>query len=460
MNILDLEIKSWRKLMKNKYYRYVHNNINNLYHYDEIIRKNYYPSTTTTTTTTTESFIENEQIKNSNEKIKRPFWNVTIPGLISCAYFFGLIVYLIWPDIVNVHPFFLIVPSMVPANIRIYCSTMSSIWAANYIALVFYGISTQLRQFQFLHLLHLNKSNGRGLDQKNLQRLRLYRDRLFSLERSTCTSVTLSAWFAVAFSIIQQKLWEHSLFWLIVWELIFLLWVCYACSGSYQFPAFIFIVKYYLILKQKILQRRMQRFFMRLMLLNKKSMQNVQYEFQRLNSSFVELQKEINFNNIQLERFISILFVCESTVITYLTCVLFLAWMPILFVILYLIIYIAHLIALTTFIQYGSKIENLNKDFLHYSRKCFINKHQYFNLKYLLKQESVTSTMLNNPIGMKFLNGSVITSRTQLTVCMTKKNKFGFLFLKKFIVFFVFLNLDYGQYKYIFLFDLSKYHLN
>lgn len=129
----------------------------------------------------------------------------------------------------------------------------------------------------------------------------------------------------------------------------------------------------------------MQRFFMRLMLLNKKSMQNVQYEFQRLNSSFVELQKEINFNNIQLERFISILFVCDSTVITYLTCVLFLAWMPILFVILYLIIYIAHLIALTTFIQYGSKIENLNKDFLHYSRKCFINKHQCFNLKYLLK---------------------------------------------------------------------------
>ncbi|OTF72396.1 hypothetical protein BLA29_003045, partial [Euroglyphus maynei] len=344
MNILDLEIKIWQKFMENKYYRIIHNNINNLYHYDEIIRKNYHPLLAA-------HLNENEKIKKSNEKIRRPFWNVIVP-----------VVYLIWPDIVNVHPFFLMVPSMTPANIRIYCSTMSSIWAANYIVLVFYGLSTKLSDFQFLHILNLDKSNGRGLDYENLRRTRLFRDR------------------------------------------------------SYQFSAFIFSIQFYLILKQKSLQRRMHRFYNRIMCVNRMPMPDRQYVFARMNQTFVELQKEIIFNNLQLARFLSILFAGCSIALTYLTCVLFLATMPILFVILYIIIYIAHLMSLSTFIYYGSQIENLNKDFLRYNRKCLslTNERQFVNNRYLYKHETFTSTMLEHPIGMRLMNGSVITSRTQV----------------------------------------------
>ncbi|XP_075591487.1 uncharacterized protein LOC124492574 isoform X3 [Dermatophagoides farinae] len=355
MNILNLEINLWKKLMKNKYYRFIHNNINNLYHYDEIIRKQYHPLST-------ENYNESVQIEKSNEMIRRPFWNAIVPGLISCLYSFVLIAYLIWPDIVYVHPFFLIVTYMYPANIRIYCSTMSLIWAVNYIFQVFYGLSTDLRHYQFLHVLHLNKSNGLGLDQENLRRLRLFRDR------------------------------------------------------SYQFPTFILTVNHYLILKQKFLQRKMHRFYLRLIRGNRKLFQIRYFEFVKLNKAFVELQKEIVFNSIQLVRFLSILFISFSVALTYLECVLFLAWMPILYVNAYLIIYVAHLISLSALIQYGSKIEYLNRNFLRLNRKCLCNEHHFFNNKYLLKQESVTSTMLECPVGMMLLDGSVITGRTQFAL--------------------------------------------
>ncbi|XP_075591488.1 uncharacterized protein LOC124492577 isoform X1 [Dermatophagoides farinae] len=409
MNILNLEINLWKKLMKNKYYRFIHNHINNLYHYDEIIRKQYYPRST-------ENYNENEQIEKSNEMIRRPFWNVIVPGLICCLYSFGLFVYLIWPDIVYVHPFFLIVPHMYPANIRIYCSIMSLIWGVNYIFQVFYGLSTDLRHYQFLHILHLNKSNGRGLDQENLRRLRLFRDRVFSFERLTCSSIGFTAWSAISFAVIQQRLWEHSILWLFFWSAIFMVWCLYVSSGLYQFSAFILTVNYYLILKQKTLQRKMQRFYLRLIRGNRKSFPGRYFEFVRLNKAYVELQKEIVFNNIQLVRFLSILFISFSVALTYLECVLFLAWMPILYIIVYLIIYVAHLISLSAFIQYGSKIEYLNRNFLRFNRKCLCNEHHFFSNKYLLKQESVTSTMLECPVGMMLLDGSVITGRTQFAL--------------------------------------------
>ncbi|KAH7641635.1 hypothetical protein HUG17_4680 [Dermatophagoides farinae] len=386
--------------MKNKYYRFIHNHINNLYHYDEIIRKQYYPRST-------ENYNENEQIEKSNEMIRRPFWNVIVPGLICCLYSFGLFVYLIWPDIVYVHPFFLIVPHMYPANIRIYCSIMSLIWGVNYIFQVFYGLSTDLRHYQFLHILHLNKSNGRGLDQENLRRLRLFRDRV---------SIGFTAWIAISFAVIQQRLWEHSILWLFFWSAIFMVWCLYVSSGLYQFSAFILTVNYYLILKQKSLQRKMHRFYLRLIRGNRKSFPGRYFEFVRLNKAFVELQKEIVFNSIQLVRFLSILFISFSVALTYLTCVLFLAWMPILYIIVYLIIYVAHLISLSAFIQYGSKIEYLNRNFLRFNRKCLCNEHHFFSNKYLLKQESVTSTMLECPVGMMLLDGSVITGRTQFAL--------------------------------------------
>ncbi|OTF71266.1 hypothetical protein BLA29_003922 [Euroglyphus maynei] len=106
MNIFDLEIKLWKKLMQNKYYRTMHNHVNNLYHYDEIIRKKYHSSSS-------EHHNDNvyEVIKKSDKKIARPFWNLIWPGMICCSIFYALVVYLIWPDIIDVHPFFRIVPS-------------------------------------------------------------------------------------------------------------------------------------------------------------------------------------------------------------------------------------------------------------------------------------------------------------------------------------------------------------
>lgn len=155
--------------------------------------------------------------------------------------------------------------------------------------------------------------------------------------------------------------------------------------GLYQFSAFILTVNYYLILKQKTLQRKMHRFYLRLIRGNRKSFQGRYFEFVRLNKAFVELQKEIVFNSKQLVRFLSILFICLSGALTYLTCVLFLAWMPILYVNVYLIIYVAHLVSLSALIQYGSKIEYLNRNFLRFNRKCLCSEHHFFNNKYLLK---------------------------------------------------------------------------
>ena len=129
----------------------------------------------------------------------------------------------------------------------------------------------------------------------------------------------------------------------------------------------------------------MHRFYLRLIRGNRKLFQIRYFEFVKLNKAFVELQKEIVFNSIQLVRFLSILFISFSVALTYLECVLFLAWMPILYVNAYLIIYVAHLISLSALIQYGSKIEYLNRNFLRFNRKCLCNEHHFFNNKYLLK---------------------------------------------------------------------------
>ncbi|OTF79412.1 hypothetical protein BLA29_007223 [Euroglyphus maynei] len=205
--------------------------------------------------------------------------------------------------------------------------------------------------------------------------------------------------------------------WLAIWHPISLEWCWYASSGSYQFSAFIFAVKYYLITKQKSLQKKMHRFYIRLIREKRIVLPERQYEFVKMNQTFVKLQKEIVINDQQLARFLSISFTVCSLALTYLTCVLFLASMPIQFIILYVIIYVAHLLSLSTFIFYGSQIEKINRNFLHYNRKCLGNEHQFVKNKCLLKHETVTSTMLESPIGIMLMNGTVITSKTQVDVC-------------------------------------------
>ncbi|XP_075591485.1 uncharacterized protein LOC124492578 [Dermatophagoides farinae] len=418
MNLLDLETNLWQKWMKNPYYRRIHNHINQLFYYNDFIQLRY---------DRLKSCGDNDRLdakttatKESIDIIPRSFWNVILPGMVNMMFVIGALPFVLRLEFLEQYKFFQVLPQFIPKNGPRYVLTLNVIWSTMHFFQMFYGHSTQIERYGFLHVLNLNDKDNGGLRTCELYQFKLFRNRLLSLERCLIISIATICPLLMLSMIIQHSAWTVSVYLTIFWAIVFDFCVWHICSSTYQFPTFIVIVQYYLILKQKSIQEKMYRF--RGLLCNNENINKgkrwMRSQLNTLNQNYKNLQKEIVSNDQQLKRYLNILFIGFNLLITYLTCLIFLVDLTIDFLFIYSLVYVAHIGLLSVLIYNCSRIEQLNREFLKTNQKCLhlLNEKKVLSCTTFYKLDSLTRIMLEKVTGFILFNGTVITSRTFITL--------------------------------------------
>lgn len=171
--------------------------------------------------------------------------------------------------------------------------------------------------------------------------------------------------------------WTPTIFvqvWILfIYHILFSHWVFFCIKAIYQYSAFIVIVQWYCIIKQRSLNRKFDEFYQKWKSQNLNDGQNVNhqhYQYYQFNNRYVNLIKEIKFMNDQVKRFLSILFMGIILLLTYLACLIFLVNLIPGYKYPYCCLFCNHLIILSIFIYNCSKIEQKNCSFLKLNRKC------------------------------------------------------------------------------------------
>ncbi|KAH7641637.1 hypothetical protein HUG17_4682 [Dermatophagoides farinae] len=187
MNLLDLETNLWQKWMKNPYYRRIHNHINQLFYYNDFIQLRY---------DRLKSCGDNDRLdakttatKESIDIIPRSFWNVILPGMVNMMFVIGALPFVLRLEFLEQYKFFQVLPQFIPKNGPRYVLTLNVIWSTMQFFQMFYGHSTQIERYGFLHVLNLNDKDNGGLRTCELYQFKLFRNRLLSLERCLITSI-------------------------------------------------------------------------------------------------------------------------------------------------------------------------------------------------------------------------------------------------------------------------------
>ncbi|XP_046911459.1 uncharacterized protein LOC124492575 [Dermatophagoides farinae] len=405
LNLIDWEIRLWYRLMQNRYYRRFHNYVYWLYHHDELVRKKL------------------EYQKNGHEIcIRYTFFQMILPGIMTAIVSIGCALFVLSPDGFN--PFFQALGIFFPLKGQKYLCTVMGIWCASITAIKFYDLYTGFRQYGFLKIFHLKQPTGLNVNPEQLKCLRLYRDRLFSITRSTINMIYVFVFIAFG-SMALFKSWKYSLFGAIFWYLSLLNAALHGCVVLYHTPMIIAVCQYYLELKQRALDSKLENFYKRLMLirpkLNMKSFLIIRmnYELTQITKAYDDLIREIATTNNQVKWFNTMLFLCLITAQTYMTSVLLLVEIPIQFLFLFTANLIVNDVLLTIMLHRSSRIDRLNKKFIHLKQKClYVSscEKKIFTVRNTIKWTSMCSTMLYHPFGFTLANGQVFTSASFVSV--------------------------------------------
>lgn len=113
--LLDWEIRLWKRMMLNKYYRIIHNHIMILYHFDELLQK--YEN----------HQLEDGEIIDANGKIPRSFLHLIMPSICNAVYIFGAMSFVIWSQHLKRYAFFNTLPAFLPEEAKKYNLTVIAV---------------------------------------------------------------------------------------------------------------------------------------------------------------------------------------------------------------------------------------------------------------------------------------------------------------------------------------------
>ncbi|OTF71265.1 hypothetical protein BLA29_003923 [Euroglyphus maynei] len=118
-----------------------------------------------------------------------------------------------------------------------------------------------------------------------------------------------------------------------------------------------------------------------------KGKQWTRFRLNRLIEDYINIQKEIAASDKQLRRYLNILFIGFDLLITYLTCLIFLVHLDIDFLLVYGMIYAAHIGLLSVLIFNCSKMVHSNRKFLKSNQKClrYLKAQNVLSGKYFYK---------------------------------------------------------------------------
>ncbi|UXI21852.1 Solute carrier organic anion transporter family member 3A1 [Sarcoptes scabiei] len=155
----------------------------------------------------------------------------------------------------------------------------------------------------------------------------------------------------------------------------------------------------------------------------------------QINNSQSNLQLEIHCYNDQICRFMSIVVLFSTIMITYLTYIIYSTSMPMEFVVIFAITLSSHTSLLIVLIYSSSKISTMNKHFAQWSQKIptilsnrFSQRSLRFFTKNELKLSTVSYVMLKRPIGFSLSNDYLITSMTYFQIFYNISSFFFLIF--------------------------------
>ncbi|KPM03983.1 hypothetical protein QR98_0024220 [Sarcoptes scabiei] len=200
---------------------------------------------------------------------------------------------------------------------------------------------------------------------------------------------------------------NYNPFWVIFWNLLFLYWVLHTTTNLHQTPIILTIIQDYLNRKQKAIERKIHE-------LNEKL-----------------LRRSITFQqyNNRMRRYLSILFIFLTILITYLFYILFLSGLPIDYVPIYAILCSSHIGLMALLIISCGRIASLDKRFNHNNQTMLqritnrqrkhINRMRNVTDKFVLWKEefkytNVMACMSRRPLGFTLINGYLVTTETLL----------------------------------------------
>ena len=213
--------------------------------------------------------------KNFNQHLGRPFYQVTIPGIITTFIGLTIFIYVNNPAWCRQYSFWLLAQFPPDDGGQIYTLIVAAIWSLLHMLQMFYGYRTNLRDFDFLIVLNLDpetvvrKENGNKENKKcndrlllnanERQQLKTFKRRMFFILKLISHSIAAVGYTAIAIQIVLKRLWELSFFWLIFWSWTYATWSYYICSALYQFPTIAHLIFHYIRLKQKSVQKQITR---------------------------------------------------------------------------------------------------------------------------------------------------------------------------------------------------------
>ncbi|KAH9527159.1 hypothetical protein DERF_001200 [Dermatophagoides farinae] len=214
-----------------------------LFYYDELIHRKF-------------MLINNVHVKPMG-RIVRPHKNKILLALTSILVTLVSILMIQQPQWIRNYVSLCILTRMFPTEGIKYLSASIVMCTINNMMNAFYATSTRYEQFQFL--LPINDERWRNLNKQDSGRYEMNKDYVFSIAR--CAIISIGTLFAIAMimMIMLKSLWKISIFWTIFWPFIMYIWTYHTGSAFLHITSFIFILQYYLNLRQQSFLRIMQR---------------------------------------------------------------------------------------------------------------------------------------------------------------------------------------------------------
>nr|XP_046920276.1 uncharacterized protein LOC124500263 [Dermatophagoides farinae]XP_046920277.1 uncharacterized protein LOC124500263 [Dermatophagoides farinae] len=355
--------------------------------------------------------------------VHRTFWHNWFPSL--WALFVGITwgFYFCYPEWCTQYQFWVVVKLYPPAS-EIYTAAMVVVWSGVIISTALYGLSTDVKDFQYLLILDMNKKNMKnfGFNQNELNELKQFQRRLLAPFALFAYISSIFGSTGQFFQVLDRHLWkDNNIVLVITWFFGFQFWAMYAASCIHVTPGLIIIIHRYIHMKQKQIKKKMNNLTNQLRtgsrnFSTRKSILLMR-KYLQLQIQLDHLQHYCQLYDQQTKRLLTIIWSGYTLLSTYLTYVIFLTSIPSEYLPLYYLLFFTHSSLLLLLTYTASKVSHQNRLFNRWNRHTLYSilttlsswrkmwKHQLI----LLSIDNINSIQCSHDSGFSLTNGYVIT---------------------------------------------------
>lgn len=166
-----------------------------------------------------------------DEKVAKPFTSTIFQEIIASIMAFGCGTFLMtdWYDCNN--PFW-IFTELIPERFQQYILGNYLVWALMIFFVLRFGCGKNLKRYEFLDAVLAHRNIPNRLSQKYSDRIGKFRTIIFLYAHSITFTVSFAAFLTIGIRIFLNQLWIKTLFWLVFWYVVEILYTMSGCLGN------------------------------------------------------------------------------------------------------------------------------------------------------------------------------------------------------------------------------------